>query len=100
MEEKSIDQLRREAQELYQAKLQAYLQAQNPSPKEAEQPKKTPQNNKIQQPEPVTVNDIKSSPLVKSFKEPRQRHNWFVVSIFLIVLLVVLIELFLFAPGR
>ncbi|WP_221392246.1 hypothetical protein [Dyadobacter sp. NIV53] len=36
MEEKSIDQLRREAQELYQSKLQAYQQAQNETTQKSE----------------------------------------------------------------
>jgi len=103
MEEKSIDQLRREAQELYQAKLRAYQETQNSTPTEPEKPT-TPVKKK-----PVTESSSPVLPLPK--KEPKStpkqdpplwqtKNNWFVVSVFTIILIIVLIELFLFAPGR
>ena len=103
MEEKSIDQLRREAQELYQAKLRAYQETQNSTPTEPEKPT-TPVKKK-----PVTESSSPVLPLSK--KEPKStpkqdpplwqtKNNWFVVSVFTIILIIVLIELFLFAPGR
>jgi len=103
MEEKSIDQLRREAQEIYQAKLQAYQETKNSTPTEPEKPR-TPVKKKpvagSSSPVFSSLTKESKSTLSEDRLHSQKKNNWFIVSVFTIILIIVLIELFLFAPGR
>ena len=111
MEEKSIDELRREAQELYQAKLLAYQQSQKQDSKQVTKEVATPR-------EPVKL--TKSAKSTKSeflkiklpFNQPettesvqmpldrtaRPKHNWFVVIVFTLLTIVVLVKVMVIKP--
>lgn len=115
MEEKSIDELRREAQEKYQAKLQAYQQNKNVAAPVAENVKRqskpatlVPPKVKIGSSFPKislpafkeavsSPNQIEISFEQNQFPERQvERKNWFVVSVFSLLVLVVIMELFVF----
>lgn len=106
MEDKSIDQLRLEAQELYQAKLRAYNETKNGGSKApakakvAENVIKPPtlKSEYIPKPEyvPTYVEEPPIAPKPKAQKTSGQKNNWFVVSIFTLLLIIVVMELFIF----
>ena len=119
MEDKSIDQLRLEAQELYQAKLRAYNEA-------YKDVRKTPQKPKAAEREMVVEREIKpiaskevhfnevrtvpgntpknTSQTIPQTNTPQSmpqkasgvKNNWFVVSVFSILFMIVIMELFIF----
>ena len=101
MEDKSIDQLRLEAQELYQAKLRAYNEAQKngvtePQKVLVKEPVKIKTaQSPIKPLSPPAFEEIQNVPNVATQKPSGTRHSWFVVTVFSILLIVVFMEVFM-----
>lgn len=100
--EKNIDELRRESLELYQSKLQAYQQTQKEAAPEVFQKSRELKKDRWsvlrkknssagkEEAETAALSDLK-----KSFK---QRNNLFVISVFILMVIIVLVKLLLFMP--
>lgn len=101
--DESTERLRREAQELYQAKLQAYQEAQKQIVKEPEkvkkekqQPAKQAKSSFFGQKTSVSALFTENKEINIQLKISSSKNNWFVVSVYMIMLIIVIIKLVFF----
>jgi len=99
--DESTERLRRQAQELYQAKLRAYQETQKETVKGPEKIKKEKQPAKQTKSSffwQKTIAPAGSAEVNIQFKRSSKKNNWFVVSVYMIMLIIVIIKLLFFKP--